>query len=580
MAQPSQALVRNDGKVPFWRRTAVLLLLIVLLAAFLRLVNLGQSPPGLNQNEAANAWNAYCLLKTGKDQAGVSWPIFYLRALGSNNTPLYIYAMIPFLAAGGLSIWAARLLSAVAGILCIPLIYYVASRLFDRYVGLVAALLLAFNPWHLHISRWAIEAGICPLLGIAPLALMLWANLPLDDDKDRFPRPFIAALAGAVIGICCYGYWPILLFIPVFLALIVLVTLPAWWRCLKTRKGALGVAGFIFGFAITFGPLAWQHIFRPEGIAYRAQQLRQGGAFIGSEPLPIAVNSFVSRYVQHFGPDFLFVRGDHSSIQSPPGAGQYHWYMLPLMVLGLIALFERLKLSRAARTLLVFIVTYPIGDCLYYAAGAHALRSSPGLCSLILLGGVGAVSAGRWLWKQGRLPALTVTAGFVVVVVGLNARYLHRFYGEYNRRPQIYHRYHVDLVEACDWLRPRFDDVDAVFCTTDGMNQPYIITLAALGYDPQRWFSEQRDLSFVTSEGFDIYTRYGKMHFMYGLSFMPALRELRQKSPQSRIIFIVRPGELGLKGPIHQIYGPDGEATLWIRQTGVKGTLTPDRPGG
>ena len=574
MAQPSQALVRNDSKVPFWRRTAVLLLLIVLLAAFLRLVNLGQSPPGLNQDEAANAWNAYCLLKTGKDQVGVSWPIFYLRALGSNNTPLYIYAMIPFLAAGGLSIWAARLLSAVAGILCIPLIYYVASRLFDRYVGLVAALLLAFNPWHLHISRWAIEAGICPLLGIAPLALMLWANLPLDDDKNRIPRPFIAALAGVVIGICCYGYWPILLFIPVFLALIVLVTLSAWWCCLKTRKGVLAVAGFIFGFAVTFGPLAWQYIFHPEGIARRAQQLRWGGAIIGSGPLPVVLNNIAVRYAQHFGLDFLFVHGDHFSIQSPPDAGQYHWYMLPLMVSGLIVLFGRLKLSRAARILLVFIVTYPVGDCLYHAASAHALRSSPGLCSLILLGGVGAVSAGRWLWKQSRFSALTVIAGFVVVVVGLNARYLHCFYGEYNRRPQIYHRYHVDLIEACDWLRGRFDDVDAVFCTTDGMNQPYIITLAALGYDPQRWFHEQRDLSFVTSEGFDIYTRYGKMHFMYGPSFMPALRELRQKSPQSRIIFIVRPGELGLKGPIHKIYGPDGEATLWIRQTGVKGSGT------
>jgi len=136
------------------------------------------------------------------------------------------------------------------------------------------------------------------------------------------------------------------------------------------------------------------------------------------------------------------------------------------------------------------------------------------------------------------------------------------------------------VVEACDGLRARVDDGDAVFCTTDGMNQPYIITLAALGYDPQRWFHEQRDLSFVTSEGFDIYTRYGKMHFMYGQSFMPALTELQQSNQLNRVIFIVRPGELGLEGPIHQIYRPDGEVALWIRQTGVKGTLTPDRPGG
>ena len=577
MAQPSQILA---GKVPLWRRTVTLLLLIVLLAAFLRLVNLGQSPPGLNQDEAANAWNAYCLLKTGKDQAGVSWPIFYTRGLGGNRTTLYIYLLLPFQAVGGLNVYTTRLPAAVGGVLTVLLVYFAGRRLFGRQVGLAAAFFLALNPWHIQQSRWGHESSLGALLGLMPLVMMLWANLSLDDDKDRVPRPFIAALAGAVIGVCCYGYHAARLFVPVFILVAGLVTLPGWWHRIKTRKGALAIAGFIFGFAITFGPLAWQHIFHPEGVGRYGQLYRQQGYFIGSELLPIAVNNFVSRYVQHFGLDFLFVRGDHSSIQSPPGAGQYHWYMLPLMVSGLIALFGRLKLSRAARILLVFIVTYPISDCLYYSAGAHALRSSPGLCSLILLCGVGVVSAGRWLWKRGRLSALTVTAGFVVVVVGLNARYLYRFYGEYNRRPQIYHGYHVDLVEACDWLRGRFDDFDAVFCTTDGMNQPYIITLAALGYDPQRWFHEQRDLSFVTSEGFDIYTRYGKMHFMYGQSFMPALTELRQKSRQSGIIFILRPGELGLEDPIHKIYGPDGEATLWIRQTGVKGALTPDRPGG
>jgi hypothetical protein len=351
-----------------------------------------------------------------------------------------------------------------------------------------------------------------------------------------------------------------------------LVTLPAWWRCIKTRKGALAVALFILTFAVTFGPLAWQHIFHPEGIGRHGQNLSRAGLFIGSEPLPIAVSSFVSRYIQHFGPDFLFVRGDDFSFQSPPGAGQYHWYTLPLMIFGLIALFRRLKLSRAARILLVFIVTYPIGDCLYHTDGPHALRSSPGLCSLILLAGVGAVSAGEWLWRRNRLPALAVTAGFVITVIGLNARYLHRFYGEYNRWPRIYHCYHVDLIEACNWLRGRFDEFDAVFCTTYDMNQPYIITLVALGYDPQRWFGQQRD--FVPTESFDIYTRYGKLHFMYGLSFVPALKELRQKNPQSRIIFIVRPGELGLQDPIHQIYRPDGEATLWICQPEIRDSGT------
>jgi hypothetical protein len=43
-----------------------ILLLILVLAGTLRFVKLDEIPPGLHVDEAANAWNAYTLLKTGK----------------------------------------------------------------------------------------------------------------------------------------------------------------------------------------------------------------------------------------------------------------------------------------------------------------------------------------------------------------------------------------------------------------------------------------------------------------------------------------------------------------------------------
>ena len=52
-----------------------MLLLILLLAATLRLANLDEIPPGLHVDEATNAWDAYTLLKTGKDQS-VVWQFF------------------------------------------------------------------------------------------------------------------------------------------------------------------------------------------------------------------------------------------------------------------------------------------------------------------------------------------------------------------------------------------------------------------------------------------------------------------------------------------------------------------------
>ena len=573
MAGTRQVSAESNRKNPFRYQTAAILLLILVLAAFLRLFNLGQSPPGLNQDEAANAWNAHCLLKTGKDQVGASWPIFYMRALGGNRSTVHVYLLLPFQAIGGMNISTTRVPAAIGGVLTVLLIYFVGRRLFGRTTGLTAAALLALNPWHIQQSRWGHGADLCALFAIIPLAMMLWANMPLSDegfpkrkemrlgapDKARSPRPVLAALAGAAAGLCCYSYPAMRLFVPVFLLAVIMVTLPAWPNQLKTRRGALAIGAFAFGFAITFIPLAWEHIFHFEGVARYRQALFLWDA---ADPLYVALYKIAARYIQHFGPDFLFINGDHYPIQSPPDIGQFHWYMLPLMLIGLFVLVRRFKCSLAARVLLAFILVYPVGDSFFRHISLHSLRSLPGLCSLVLLAALGATVAGRWLWKKNRRLTFITTAVFALVVVGLNTRYLHRFYGEFNRRPEIYHSFHVDLIEACRWLRGRLGDVDAVFCTTEGMNQPYIITLVALEYEPARWFREGRD--FITPGNYDFYTRYGKMHFMYGSSFVPALTELQQSAEDKNVIFIVRPGERGLKNPIHRIYRPDGREVLWI----------------
>jgi predicted membrane-bound mannosyltransferase len=89
--------------------TALAVASITALAALLRLWHFGQSPPGLNQDEAVNAWNAWCLLKTGRDMVGAAWPVFYAHAIGDNRTTLYFYALLPFQAIGGLSAITTRL---------------------------------------------------------------------------------------------------------------------------------------------------------------------------------------------------------------------------------------------------------------------------------------------------------------------------------------------------------------------------------------------------------------------------------------------------------------------------------------
>src|SRR4030095_14881121 len=153
---------------------SLLLVLILAAAAVLRLWNLDQMPLGLHVDEAANAWNAYCLLKTGSDQHGVRWPVFYLRAFGDNRSSLFAYALLPIQAIGGLNVWTTRLLAALGGILTVLLIYWVGTKLFGVRVGLAAAAMLALNPWHLQQSRWGHEASLVPILTLLPVTALLW----------------------------------------------------------------------------------------------------------------------------------------------------------------------------------------------------------------------------------------------------------------------------------------------------------------------------------------------------------------------------------------------------------------------
>lgn len=570
------------------RGAAIALAAILLAAAALRLGGLGTSPPGLNQDEAVIAWNSWCLLKTGTDAAGQSWPIFYCHALGVPHDMLSIYALMPFQVLGGLNTVTTRLPAAVGGVLTVLLAYFVGARLFGRWTGLAAAALLTLNPWHIQQCRWGHEAPLCPLVVTLSIAMLLWANLPFLEDPKRKPRIVLSFFAGAMVGISCYGYAAIKLFFPAFLLLAGAATIANWWRAVKTPRGAAAIGAMFLGLAVTFGPLVHRQLTDP-GMGARGEttfiwkQVDEAGVPISK---PAAVGQVLERYVSHFLPDWLFVRGDHYVIQGPPDHGEFYWYDLPLLVLGVVFMVPRLRRSSQWRFLLAFVLAYPVPDILSVHSVAegismHALRSLPGIVAMALLSAVGLVGAGIWLAGRNRSLAKAAAAAFVIVVALMNASYLQRFYGEFNDKPEIYHRYHVDLLKACDYLRPRMKDYDAVFCTTRMMNTPFIVTLVGLQYDPKLWFQQPPTMQKIGE--WDHCLRYGKMNFLeVGLGRNPSTGQT-QAVPMwdwpkmindfnhngKKAAYVVRPGEdsaYGIVGavPVERIHRPDNAEVLWV----------------
>ncbi|MEO5618406.1 MAG: hypothetical protein ABIS67_11585 [Candidatus Eisenbacteria bacterium] len=561
-------LVPRLGAQPPWKWVAA----VTLLAAILRFVRLGHSPPGLNQDEAINAWNAWCLLKTGHDMTGAAWPVFYSHAIGDNRTTLFFYLLMPFQALFGLSAWSTRLPAAFFGTLAVPLIGYVAARAWGRGAGVVAALLLAVDPWHLFMSRWGIEGSVTPFLALLPVSLLTAAGLWPRGGAPRaaagpesspdfvagpMPRWPWALAAGLAAGIATYGYWSMRLFLPAWLIVTALLMGPSVWREWRRGPALRAWLAFLAGLTVTFGPLVWRHIVDP-AIAQRAAMTRLWES--GAPPLEI-VRLVAERWLIHYGPQFLFMRGDTYELLQPAVDGAMHRFMLPLFLIGLAAVVARFRGDPASRALVALVGVYPAGDLLAAYDGVHSLRSAAGIGALVLLATLGAVTAWDWLAARGRTMARAAAAAFTVVVLVFTVRSLTAFYGEYNERPDIYRRFYTELAGAARWLKPKVESADAVFCTTNFMNQPWAVLLVELGYDPHSWFREPRER--IRLGQWDEYRRVGRIVFMHDPSAQRDAQALESNGKPDRVFFIVRPGQLGLKDPA-VVFRNGKDELLWV----------------
>src|SRR5438477_12751586 len=92
--------------------------LIVLFAFVLRIVNLANVPSSLNWDEVSHGYNAYSILKTGKDEWGFALPTIF-RAYGDYKLPVYIYVTAVSEFFFGLNEIAVRLPSVIAGTLSV-----------------------------------------------------------------------------------------------------------------------------------------------------------------------------------------------------------------------------------------------------------------------------------------------------------------------------------------------------------------------------------------------------------------------------------------------------------------------------
>ena len=84
-------------------KTTLLLVVIIAIAFVLRGYRVSTNPPSISWDEASIGYNAYSILKTGKDEHGKFMPIDTFAAFGDYKPPVPIYLTVPFVALFGVS---------------------------------------------------------------------------------------------------------------------------------------------------------------------------------------------------------------------------------------------------------------------------------------------------------------------------------------------------------------------------------------------------------------------------------------------------------------------------------------------
>lgn len=220
------------------------LLLLFLLGAVIRIIYIGSIPPGLNQDEASIGYDAYAILHYGIDRNGVHLPI-HLIAWGSGQNALYAYLSMPFIWLFGLSPVSVRMLSLVMGLLSMIVFYLIAVRLFpSRRAGIAAMFFIAINPWHIMMSRWALESNLFPAMILLAVYCLLRA----------LERPAWFYAFTVLLALSLYAYGTAYFFVPVFvlgtgILLLYRRVLKLWtllWNGLLFVLLALPIVAFIF----------------------------------------------------------------------------------------------------------------------------------------------------------------------------------------------------------------------------------------------------------------------------------------------------------------------------------------------
>jgi len=298
-----------------------LFVLILAVGMLVRLIGLGAMPEGVEQDEAMAAYQAYTTLTEGIDLHGYHNPV-YFEAWGNGMNALEIYLMIPMIQLFGFTDFAIRLPQAIVACFSIPVFYLLLKRIFDQKTAFIGMFLLAINPWHIMMSRWALESNLAPGLLLFGLYFFILA-------LEKHPAYYL--LSAFFYGLSLYTYAIVWVVVPLALLLQILYAL-------ITKRAR--ITWYTSGFVVICGLMALPLLllvvvnmhYIPE-IKTALFSIPELGSW-RSRDLSLGNLTNLQSFVRLFS--MLAKQSDDSIRSCFPQFGFYYLFSMPLMLLGLV----------------------------------------------------------------------------------------------------------------------------------------------------------------------------------------------------------------------------------------------------
>lgn len=439
------------------RKTFIFLLLILLIGFFLRFYRLGDYPVGFHRDEAFLGYNAYSLLKTGKDMSGDFLPLHLQSFIYSPAG--YSYFSIPFIAVFDLNAFSVRFASASFGVLTVLMAYLLAAKIMKnsvlRYkVAIFSSLFLAISPWHINLSRTATENTIVVFfISFGVYLFLRW----LEDKTLLFTIGSFLSF-----GITLLVYQASRAFLPLLIPLMFF----CYFNNIKKQFNKLIIPILLFILIIIF-PLIL--ILNSPNLALRIrtvsifasgetqlkidEELRRDGMV--NTPIFVSrtfhnkitgyIDQVIQNYFKHLSYDFFFTDQAYPDRYRIPQVGLLYFYEFPLFTAGLFFIFKNQK--RSGFFLLGWVMLSFAGSALTFDDVPNMQRTMIVFPAISIISATGFVYLINFLHSKKKL--MFVSSILVIIIIYNLSFYLHQYYVHYSSyRPWYRNDGYRDLVKV------------------------------------------------------------------------------------------------------------------------------------